>query len=130
MYKTHNLDRTQIKTIVGAVANNHMGQQGVLPVFKGGYSNAIINSGSGEYDGGERVIGFPNGFEIDEDLIFSTGWGDGVAVRRLNNDGSLTKIFHDNNFLYRDTGSTYNHMQSIAIDKINKIYTKKVKNAK
>lgn len=121
MYKTHNLDRTQIKTIVGAVANNHMGQQAVLPVFKGGYSNAIINSGSGEYDGGERVIGFPNGFEIDEDLIFSTGWGDGMAVRRLNNDGSLTKIFHDNNFLYRDTGSTYNHMQSIAIDKINKI---------
>ena len=121
MYKTQTLSKDEIKTIVGAVANNHVGQQAIIPVFKGGYSNAIINSGSGEYDGGERVIGFPNGFEIDEDLIISTGWGDGVAVRRLNDDGTLTKLFHDTNFLYRDTGSTYNHMQSIALDKINKI---------
>ena len=101
--------------------NDYNGQNAILPVFKGGYSNTTTNSSSGEYDGGDRVIGFPNGYEVDGDLLFTAGWGDGFAIRRLNNDGSLTKIFHDNNFLYRDTSSTYNHMQSVAIDTINKI---------
>lgn len=107
--------------IHGAGMNDYNGQNAILPVFKGGYNNTVTNSSSGEYDGGDRVIGFPNGYEVDGDLLFTAGWGDGFAVRRLNNDGSLTKIFHDNNFLYRDTSITYNHMQSVAIDTINKI---------
>lgn len=101
--------------------NDYNGQNAILPLFKGGYSNTIVNSSSGDYDGGDRVIGFPNGYEVDGDLLFTAGWGDGFACRRLNNDGTLTKLFHDNNMIWRDTGSTYNHMQSVAIDTINKI---------
>jgi len=120
MFKSDELSRSKIKSIVGAGMNEYGGQYAVLPLFKGGYSNTLVNSGSGDYDGGDRQIGFPNSYEIDGDLLFTAGWGDGFACRRLNNDGTLTKIFHDNNFIWRDTGSTYNHMQSVAIDKINK----------
>ena len=116
-FKTETLDRASIISITGAAQNEYLGQFGIMPVTKGGYSNTTTNSGSGEYDGGDRVIGHPNGYEVDGDLLFTVGWGDGFAIRRLNNDGSLTKLFHDNNFLYRDTSSTYNHYQSVAISK-------------
>ncbi len=121
MLKSQNIERTDIKTIVGAGMNDYGGQSAILPLFRGGYSNTVANSSSGDYDGGDRVIGFPNGYEVDGDLLFTAGWGDGFACRRLNNDGTLTKIFQETQFLYRDTGSTYNHMQSVAIDTINKI---------
>lgn len=97
--------------------NDYRGQNAIVPVWKRGMSNCIVNSGSGDYDGGERVIGFPNGYEVDGDLLFTTGWGDGFAIRRLNNDGTLTKLYHNNYFLYRDTTSTYNHMHNVAICK-------------
>ena len=120
-FKTESLDREDLITIVGCAANSYNGQFGILPITKGGYSNTVVNSNAGDYDGGDRVIGFPNGYEVDGDLLFTTGWGDGFAVRRLNNDGTLTKIFHDTNFLWRDTSSTYNHLTSVAIDTINKL---------
>ena len=58
-------------------------------------SNTTVSSGSGDYDGGDRVIGFGNGYEIDGDLLFTVGWGDGFAVRRLNDDGTMTLLFYD-----------------------------------
>lgn len=120
MFKSAELSRGNIISIVGAMHSTYGGQSCVVPVPKRGRSNAIVSSGSGQYDGGDRVIGFPNGFEVDGDLLFTVGWGDGFAVRRLNNDGTMTRLFHDNNFLYRNTDITYNHMQSVAIDKVNK----------
>lgn len=119
-FKTVQLSKNNDISILGCMMTNSRGQFGVLPVYKGGMSNYLRKSGSGDYDGGDRVIGFPNGYEIDGDLLFTVGWGDGFAVRRLNNDGTLTKIYHDSNFLYRDTTSTYNHFQSVAIDTVNK----------
>jgi len=121
MYKTVSLERADIQSIVGAAANDYSGQVAIVPVTKRGMSNTTVSSGSGDYDGGDRVIGFGNGYEIDGDLLFTVGWGDGFAVRRLNDDGSMTKLFHDSNFLWRDTSSTYNHLQSVAIDKVNKL---------
>lgn len=120
-FTSKTLTRSNIISITGAVQNDYLGQTAIVPIRRGGYSNYVINSSSGNtvgqagYDGGDRVIGFPNGFEVDGDLLFTTGWGDGFAVRRLNNDGTLTLLYHDNNFLYRDSTSTYNHMQSVAI---------------
>ena len=114
-FKTEPLERADIITIVGCAQNDYLGQKGIMPITKGGYSNTVVNDSSGEYDGGDRVIGWPNGFEVDGDLLFTVGWGDGFAVRRLNNDGSMTRLFYDSNFLYRDTSSTYNHLQSVAI---------------
>ena len=114
-FKNEVLERGDIVSIVGAAQSDYEGQKGIMPITKGGYSNTVVNSSSGDYDGGDRVIGWPNGFEVDGDLLFTAGWGDGFAIRRLNNDGSMTELFHDNNFLYRDSSSTYNHMQSVAI---------------
>ena len=114
-FKTEPLERGDIISIVGAAQNNYLGQQAIMPVTKGGYSNTVVNSSSGDYDGGDRVIGWPNGLEVHDDLIFTVGWGDGFAVRRLNNDGTLTKLYQETQFLYRDSSSTYNHLQSVAI---------------
>ena len=117
MYKSTSLERANISSIVGCAANDYSGQVAIVPVTKRGISNTTHSSSSGDYDGGDRSIGYCTSYEVDGDLLFSVGWGDGMAVRRLNNDGSLTRLFHDNNFLWRDTSSTYNHMQSIAISK-------------
>jgi len=117
MYKTTSLERADINSIIGCAANDYAGQIAIVPVTKRGMSNVTTSSSGGEYDGGDRVIGYCTGYEIDGDLMFTVGWGDGMAVRRLNNDGTMTKLFHDNNFLWRDSGSTYNHLQSIAISK-------------
>lgn len=119
-FKQEKLERGDIISIVGAGQTSYGLYRHILPIFKGGHDNVTVDGNGGEYDGGDRVIGFPNGIEIDDDLIFTAGWGDGFAVRRLNNDGTLTKIYHDTYFLYRDTTSTYNHLQSVAIDKVNK----------
>ena len=119
-FKNSTLSRGNILSIVGAGQTSH-DKSSILPVFKGGHDNTVVDSYSGDYDGGDRVIGFPNGYEVDGDLLFTVGWGDGFAVRRLNNDGSLTKIFQDSYFLWRDTGSTYNHITSVAIDRTNKL---------
>ena len=121
MYKTVSLERADIQSIVGAAANDYAGQVAIVPVTKRGMSNTTVSSGSGDYDGGDRVIGFTNSYEIDGDLMFTVGWGDGFAVRRLNNDGTMTRLYHDTYFLWRDTTSTYNHLQSVAIDKVNKL---------
>ena len=121
MYKTTSLERTDIQSIVGAIANDYDGQVAIVPASKRGMSNVTTSSGSGQYDGGDRVIGYNNGYEIDGDLLFTVGWGDGFAVRRLNNDGTMTRLFYDSQFLWRDTSSTYNHLQSVAIDKTNQI---------
>ena len=53
-------------------------------------------------------------FQADGDIILSAGWGDGFAVRRLENDGTLTVLYDD---LYpMDSYSNYNNL---AVDKIN-----------
>ena len=119
-FKTVLLNKDNDLSLTGCALTGAKGQFGLIPVFKGGMSNLHVSSGGGEYDGGDRVIGFPNGYEIDGDLLFTVGWGDGFAVRRLNDDGSMTRLFQETQFLYRDTSTTYNHLQSVAIDKINK----------
>ena len=105
--KTQKISRSNIVSITNAGMNNYGGQQAIMPQRKGGYGTTLVNSPSGEYDGGDRVIGFPNGFEVDGDLLFTVGWGDGFACRRLNNDGSLSKLFQDTQFLWRDTSKVF-----------------------
>lgn len=115
-FKGVRIERSDIITITGA-AHSQADANVIGPVVKGGTGNCLVSSGSSEYDGGDRVIGFHNGYDIDGDILITVGWGDGCAVRRLNNDGSMTKLYHDNNALWRDTGSTYNHLQSVAMAK-------------
>ena len=118
MYKTINLELSDIQSIIGAAANDYSTQVAIVPVTKRGMSNVTTSSSTGDYNGGDRVIGGYNAYEIDEDLLLTTGWGDGFAVRRLNNDGTLTLLYSDTYFLWRDTTSTYNHTQSLAVSKI------------
>ena len=110
------LGRTEVSSITGAMYGNYLGQHSLVPQFKRGMINNQVSSGSGDYDGGDRLIGFGQ-YGVDGDLLITCGWGDGVAIRRLNNDGSMTKLWHDNNALFRDTTSTYNHMHSMDIHK-------------
>ena len=122
-YKNVVLGTSNDITVTKCMFSSDINKGAIVPQFNGGTSSDsyLHRSGSGEYDGGDRVIGFPNGYEVDGDLLLTVGWGDGFAIRRLNNDGTLTKIYHETNFLYRDTSTTYNHFQSIAIDKVNKL---------
>ena len=111
--KNTKLERSNIISIVGAMMGESSGQCCIVPVQKAGLSNTTTSSGSGEYNGGDRVIG-QGAYGVDGDLLLTAGWGDGCAIRRLNNDGSMTLLYHDNNALYRDTSSTYNHINSLA----------------
>ena len=116
MIKTEALSRSNIISIVGALANDAAGHRCIFPAFSRGYSNTVVNNGSGDYDGGDRVIGFLS-YAVDGDLLITSGWGDGAAIRRLNNDGSMTKLWHSTYALYTNTTTTYNHINSLAIHK-------------
>tara|TARA_B100001094_G_scaffold80988_1_gene77211 strand:- start:19097 stop:20836 length:1740 start_codon:yes stop_codon:yes gene_type:complete len=111
--KNTKLERSNLLTITGALMSEANGMCCIVPVQKAGLSNTTTSSSSGEYDGGDRVIGL-GAYGVDGDLLLTTGWGDGCAIRRINNDGSMTKLYHDNNALMRDTSSTYNHINSMA----------------
>jgi len=111
--KVEHIGRSDIISIVGAAYGEYGGQQSIVPVWNRGMSNTTTNSSSGDYDGGDRVIGY-GAYYVDGDLLITSGWGDGCAIRRLNNDGSMTKLYHDTYALFRDTTSTYNHINSIA----------------
>ena len=67
--KTQKISRSNIISITNAGMNSYGGQQAIIPQFKGGYGTTVVNSSGGEYDGGDRVIGWPNGFEVDGDLL-------------------------------------------------------------
>lgn len=115
-FKSINLNRSAISSITNAGMYEYDSVV-IGPVTKGGSGNTLISSSADQYDGGDRVIGFHNGYDIDGDILITVGWGDGIAVRRLNNDGSMTKLYHDTNGLWRDTGLTYNHITSVAMAK-------------
>ncbi len=68
-----NITRSNIISHSGAIITDSSDNSGfaIFPQFKGGLSNSIVRSGSGDYDGGDRVIGFPNGYEVDGDLLFT-----------------------------------------------------------
>ena len=107
--------KSKVISVVGCGVNDYQGHQCILPVTKRGMSNLTVNSGSGDYNGGDRVIG-QGGYDVDGDLLLTCGWGDGASIKRLNNDGSLTNLYHDTYALYRNTTATYNHMHSLTVD--------------
>src|SRR6056300_349980 len=115
MIEVASLARSNIISITGAIASDYGGQRCILPAWRRGMSNTVVSGSSGDYDGGDRVIGFTSAYEVDGDLLLTVGWGDGFAIRRLNNDGTMTRLYYQNNALYRDTTSTYTNMQSIAV---------------
>lgn len=116
-FSSAKLTRNSLLSREGCCITDYQGIHALGPVQKGGSGNTIVNSGSGEYDGGDRVIGGHNGYDIDGDILITVGWGDGCAVRRLNDDGTMTRLYYDSNALWRDTGSTYNHITSVAMAK-------------
>ena len=67
---TQRIARDQVTSITGAAFGDYLGQHALVPVFKRGLSNTTTNSGSGDYDGGERVIGFGQ-YGVDGDLLIT-----------------------------------------------------------
>lgn len=111
------LEKSNVLSITGAAYSDWNGQQqAIVPVWKRGLSNVTTNSGINDYNGGDRVVGFGT-YAVDGDLLLTGGWSDGAAIRRINNDGTMTKLWHQNDPLYRNDTSTYTHMVGLAIHK-------------
>ncbi|MDP5273679.1 hypothetical protein [Chengkuizengella axinellae] len=62
-----------------------------------GYGDAVISQG---------------GIIIDEQFILSVGWGDGFAIKKIANDGTIAQLFYD----YKPMND-YAYYNSIAVDK-------------
>lgn len=86
-----------------------MGMTKIVPVQKQGLTN-LVSTKSGV---GDAVISFPNGYEIDGDLILTATWGDGFAVNRLEDNGTITEIFSTTTPMSPTTTSTYPHQIAI-----------------
>lgn len=114
MFKQDFLGRSNILSISGAIMNSYLDQNAIVPAWRRGMSNTVWSSSAGDGDGGDRVIA---NYEVHGNLLLTIGWGDGFAVRQLNDDGTMTKLFHETNALYRDTTITYNHISSMCIHK-------------
>ena len=91
MIKTSELTRSNIQSIIGAVANDYDGQRAIVPKFKWGMSNrtGYLNQGT------DDVIGFPHGYGIHDNLIIHASWSSGLGIHRLNDDGSFTNIYNN-----------------------------------
>lgn len=112
------LNNSKIFSITGAVSAEGNGVR-IVPAWKRGVSNYISRSAGAL---GDAVISFPNGYEIHDDLLFTVGWGDGMSIHRIENDGTLTTEWDNagsSQVLYRDTTSTYNHIVNIVLSKSN-----------
>ena len=48
---------------------------------------------------------------IDKQWILSVGWGDGIALRRINDNGTITRVWGS------DYGNGYNHHSALAFHK-------------
>jgi hypothetical protein len=89
MIKFAELERGDIVSITGAVANSHEEQRAIVPAWKRGMSNytGYLNAGN------DDMIGFPHGYGVDGNLVIHAAWSSGLGIFRVNNDGSFTKIY-------------------------------------
>lgn len=59
---------------------------------------------------GDRCIGTKGSvYILDQQWAITVSWGDGVAIRRINDNGSITRVFGVSN------GNGYNHHNSLAV---------------
>ena len=101
-------------SLVGCGYTPYGGAFKILPSWKRGVSNKIHRITS--Y--GDASIGYPNGYEVDGDLIIGCGWSDGISIVKLNNDGTLTKVYDNIDPMASRHADSY--FQSIAVCKSNK----------
>lgn len=89
MIKFTELEREDIITITGAVANAYEEQRAIVPAWKRGMSNytGYLNLGN------DDCIGFPHAYGVHDDLIIHASWVSGLGIFKINNDGSFTKIY-------------------------------------
>ena len=89
MIKFAELERGDIISITGAVANSHEEQRAIVPAWKRGMSNytGYLNAGN------DDLIGFPHAYGVHDDLIIHAAWSSGLGIFKINNDGSMTKIY-------------------------------------
>ena len=77
--------------------------------FKWSSTNAVNTAAGGI---GDNII-CPGGIRIDGDLVITAGYTDGFAIRRIENDGSISLIYSE------ATPDSYANWTSCALDKVN-----------
>lgn len=89
MIKTAQLERGDIQSIVGALANDYEGQRNIIPAWKRGMSNytGYLNPGN------DDLIGFPHAYGVHDNIIIHAAWASGLGIVKINDDGSFTKIY-------------------------------------
>ena len=89
MIKFAELERGDIISITGAAANAYEEQRAIVPAWKRGMSNytGYLNPGN------DDLIGFPHAYGVHGDLVIHACWASGLGIFKVNNDGSMTKIY-------------------------------------
>ena len=104
---TLNLDRYNIATWNDAtIGTSYIGDWWLEPVFQMNDSESLV--GTDDWYG-DRCIGTAGSvFILDQQWILSVSWGDGFAIRRINDNGTITRVY---GVTY---GNGYNHHCGIA----------------
>ena len=63
---------------------------------------------------GDQPLG-NDAIKVDGNLIFTCGYGDGISVRRINDDGTITQVYGET-----QPANSYAYYPSIAVDKVRK----------
>ena len=99
---TLHLDRYNIATWNDAtIGTNYAGDWWLEPVFQMNDSDSLVTTDDWY---GDRCIGSQGSVHIlDQQWILSVSWGDGFAIRRINDNGTITRVYGVSN------GNGYNH---------------------
>lgn len=89
MIKYSELQRGNIVSITGAVANGYEEQRAIVPAWKRGMSNRT----GYHNEGADDLIGFPHAYGVHDNLIIHASWSSGLGIVRVNDDGSFTRIY-------------------------------------
>lgn len=103
----YSLDRNNISTWNDAtIGVNYGGAHWLEPVFQMNDSESLVTTDDWY---GDRCIGSFGSVEIlDQQWIMSVSWGDGFAIRRINDDGTITRVYGVGD------GNGYNHHTGLA----------------
>ena len=111
--KVVNISTSEVSTssVTNCVVSDIYNGLYVVPGYKTHMGNVTSNTTVRP----DRPISL-TGFQVDENYLIVSSWGEGFGVTRINSDGSATEIYFDNFPL-----NSYANYTSLAIDKTRKL---------